>query len=49
VEIVSPGGFCRSKKGGPLFVDAELSLTQLDVLDGKTDEARKRLEDILAK
>ncbi len=40
--------FAAAKAADPHFVDADLSLVQVDVLDGKIDDARKKLEQILS-
>ena len=40
--------FEAARAGDPKFVMADLSLTQLDVADGKLDDAKRRLEEILS-
>jgi tetratricopeptide (TPR) repeat protein len=40
--------FEAAKAADPTFVRAELSLTQLDIADGKLDDAQRRLKTILA-
>jgi tetratricopeptide (TPR) repeat protein len=40
--------FTAAKKADPHFEDADLSLTQIDLLNGKVDSAQKKLEAILA-
>ena len=40
--------FQAAKAADPRFVQADLSLAQLDAMEGKLDDARKRLEAVLA-